>query len=68
VIPWAEARQRLAGIYYYWLATVGPDGEPYVRPVLAVWLEGSLYTTTNASARKGRNLVLDSRRTELMTS
>jgi hypothetical protein len=60
-ISWAEARQRLSETQYYWLATIGPDGPPHVRPVLAIWLDGSLYTTTNAKARKGRNLMVDSR-------
>jgi hypothetical protein len=45
----------------YWLATVHPTGRPHVRPVLAVWLDGVLYTTSNAAARKGRNLAADPR-------
>ena len=32
-----------------------------MRPVLAVWLDGALYTTSNAAARKGRNLAADPR-------
>ena len=36
-------------------------GRPHVRPVLAVWLDGALYTTSNAAARKGRNLATDPR-------
>ena len=38
-----------------------PTGRPHVRPVLAVWLDGALYTTSNAAARKGRNLAADPR-------
>ncbi len=60
-IPWAEARERLAGERFYWLATVHADGRPHVRPVLAVWVEGALYSSTNPTARKGRNLAADPR-------
>jgi hypothetical protein len=40
----------------YWLATVHPDGRPHVMPVLAVWVDGRLHFTSNAAARKARNL------------
>lgn len=56
VIPWAEARDRLAASDFYWLATVAPDGHPHVRPVLAVWVDGALYSTTNPDTPKGRSL------------
>ena len=60
-IPWAEAEARLAGERFYWLATAHPDGRPHVRPVLAVWVDGALYASTNPTARKGRNLDHDPR-------
>ena len=60
-IPWAEARDRLANERFYWLATVHVDGRPHVRPVLAVWVGGALYSSTNPTARKGRNLAGDPR-------
>lgn len=56
VIPWAAARHRLVSAHSYWFATVHADGRPHVRPVLAVWVDDALYTTTNPSARKARNL------------
>jgi uncharacterized pyridoxamine 5'-phosphate oxidase family protein len=61
VIPWAEAEDRLATSQVYWFATTRPDGRPHVRPVLAVWVDGTLYSTTNPSTRKGRNLAENSR-------
>jgi hypothetical protein len=61
VIPWAEAGERLAGGRSFWSATIRPDGRPHVRPVLAVLVEGVLYSTTNATARKARNLRADPR-------
>ena len=56
VIPWSEARRRLAEGRSFWWATTRPDGQPHVRPVLAVMVDGVLYSTTNRSARKARNL------------
>jgi len=61
VLPWAEARKRLNDARYYWLGTVHPSGRAHVRPVLAVWVGGALYTTSSPQARKGRNLDRDGR-------
>jgi nitroimidazol reductase NimA-like FMN-containing flavoprotein (pyridoxamine 5'-phosphate oxidase superfamily) len=60
-MPWSEAQRRLADAFGYWLATTAPDDRPHVRPVLAVWVDGSLHTTTNPSARKARNLAANDR-------
>jgi len=59
--PWAEGQRHLAEGRLYWLATVHPDGQPHVRPVLAVWLDDALYFACGANTRKRKNLVLDSR-------
>jgi Pyridoxamine 5'-phosphate oxidase len=55
-IPWSAARSRLTEASTSWLATVHPAGRPQIRPVLAVWTDGALHSTTNPGARKGRNL------------
>jgi nitroimidazol reductase NimA-like FMN-containing flavoprotein (pyridoxamine 5'-phosphate oxidase superfamily) len=55
-IPWVEALVRLSEARFYWLATTGSQGAPHVRPVLAVWAEGALYSTSNPTAVKARNL------------
>ena len=55
-IDWDEARQLFAAERSYWVATTSDDGRPHVRPVLAVWLDERLYSTTSPAARKGRNL------------
>ena len=36
-------------------------GRPHVRPVLAVWVDGALYSTSTRASRKGRNLAADPR-------
>jgi hypothetical protein len=61
VMAWAEALVPLAEARFYWLATVGPGGGPHIRPVLAVWVDGSMYSTTGPTTRKGRNLAADGR-------
>jgi nitroimidazol reductase NimA-like FMN-containing flavoprotein (pyridoxamine 5'-phosphate oxidase superfamily) len=59
---WTAAHEHLEGASAtYWLATMHPDGRPYVRPVLAVWVEGGLYFCAGEGSRKAKNLALDSR-------
>ncbi len=60
-MPWAEAQRRLAEPTFYWLSTTTPEGRPHVRPVLAVWVGESLYTTSSPAARKARNLKTNDR-------
>jgi hypothetical protein len=43
----------------YWLATVGPDRNPQVRPILGVWVHGELHFSSRAATRKAKNLALD---------
>ena len=45
-LPWEVVRDVLKDTRLYWLATVHPTGRPHVRPVLAVWLDGALYSTS----------------------
>jgi len=59
VLPWEQVRAVLADTRLYWLATVHPTGRPHVRPVLAVWVGGALYSTSSMDSRKGRNLAAD---------
>jgi nitroimidazol reductase NimA-like FMN-containing flavoprotein (pyridoxamine 5'-phosphate oxidase superfamily) len=59
-MPWSEAQRRLAGATFLWFAT-SAGGRPHVRPVLAVWVDGKLHTTSSPRARKARNLADDDR-------
>ena len=43
-----------------WLVTAHPNGQPHVRPVMAVWVEGGLCFCAGESTRKAINLALDS--------
>jgi len=60
-LGWEFVRDLLAAARSYWLATAHPTGRPHVRPVLAVWVDGLLYTTSTAASRKGRNLAANPR-------
>jgi Pyridoxamine 5'-phosphate oxidase len=55
-LSWEEVCQRFDAERWYWVATAGPDGRPHLRPVLAVWMNGKVYSTTSPGARKGRDL------------
>ena len=60
VLPWEQARERLAAADLYWVATVrAGGGAPHVRPVFAVWVDGRLCSTTNGARAKARNLAAD---------
>ena len=53
---WADGRDRVAAATLWWLTTVRPDGRPHVTPLLAVWLEDTLFFCTGPTERKARNL------------
>lgn len=53
---WAAALPRLEQAEVYWLSTVRPDGRPHVTPLIAIWLDGTLYFCTGPSERKAKNL------------
>ena len=61
LLPWAWAEKRLAGSHDYWLATTGPDGEPHLMPVWAVWMADALWFSCSNDSRKTRNLRADGR-------
>ena len=60
-IPWSTGLARLSEARFYWLATSTPDGRPHVRPVLAVWVDGAMHTTSHPEARKAINLAHEAR-------
>jgi nitroimidazol reductase NimA-like FMN-containing flavoprotein (pyridoxamine 5'-phosphate oxidase superfamily) len=58
--PWVEGRERLDKAEVYWLSTVRPDGRPHVTPMVAVWMDGSVYFSTGCTERKAQNLAANS--------
>ena len=54
--PWAECEARLQAAKVYWLATIGPDGAPHVRPVDGLYVDGVLYVGGDPRTRWVRNI------------
>jgi general stress protein 26 len=54
--PWTAAQEALGTAEIFWVTTVRPDGRPHVTPLIAVWLDGTLYFCTGATERKALNL------------
>ncbi len=58
-LPWSRVEAALEAIEpmtTWWLSTTCPDGRPHCTGVGAKWLEGPIYFTSGAGARKSRNL------------
>ena len=62
--PWTDARGRIANRepgQANWLATVRPDGQPHLMPLIAVWIDGTFHFLAGEGTRKARNLAADGR-------
>lgn len=59
--PWSEIEEELRAASNYWIATIGPGGEPHVRPVDGVWVDGALCFGGSPKTRWVRNLRADPR-------
>jgi PPOX class probable F420-dependent enzyme len=59
--PWTKARRILEKAGVFWVSTVRPDGRPHVTPLVAVWLDGSLYFSTGPREVKAKNLARNPR-------
>ncbi len=56
LLPWSWAQEQLSTSRNYWVATVGPDGQPHALPVWGAWLAGALWFSCGGRSRKRRNL------------
>src|ERR1700678_3691226 len=56
---WEDARTALDEAEIFWLSTIQSDQRPHVTPLLAVWLDGSVYFCTGRDDRKAKNLRLN---------
>ncbi len=54
--PWRIACSVLDEAEIFWLSTIQSDQRPHVTPLLAVWLDGSMYFCTGPDERKAKNL------------
>lgn len=55
-VPWAEAANHLAAAGTFWMATVRADGQPHVRPILTILVDGALHFVASTSSRKWANV------------
>ena len=56
LLPWSFVEERLREAINYWLATIGPNNRPHVRPVDGVWVENALIFGGSPETRWVRNL------------
>lgn len=55
-LPWSFVEERLQAALNYWVATIGPNGQPHVRPVDGTWVDGALCFGGSPETRWVRNL------------
>jgi nitroimidazol reductase NimA-like FMN-containing flavoprotein (pyridoxamine 5'-phosphate oxidase superfamily) len=53
---WEETRRVLEHAELFWISTVRVDGRPHVTPLVAVWLDDTIYFATGADEQKAVNL------------
>ena len=53
---WEQTRHMLEQAQLFWITTVRPDGHPHVTPLVAVWLDETLYFSTGPDEQKSHNL------------
>ena len=53
---WDQTRQVLEDAQLSWICTVRADGRPHLTPLVAVWLDETLYFCTGADEQKAVNL------------
>lgn len=56
LLPWTWARDHLAAVPYYWVATTRPDGRPHAMAVWGIWTDDVFYFSTGRDSQKSRNL------------
>ena len=50
-VEWSHVEERLAADRVYWLAAVGADGRPRVRPIDGLYLDGVIYVGGSGETR-----------------
>ena len=50
-VEWGHVEDRLTADRVYWVATVGPDGRPRVRPIDGLYVDGVIYVGGSHATR-----------------
>lgn len=56
MLPWRHVSEQMEASRNYWIGTTRLDGRPHAAPVWGVWLDETLYFSTDRGSVKGRNL------------
>ena len=57
-LDWSHVEERLTADRVYWLATVGADGRPRVRPVDGLFVDGVIYVGGSPKTRWVRDVAV----------
>lgn len=60
-VEWAHVEERLGADRVYWVATVGPDGRPRIRPIDGLYLDGVIWVGGSHETRWVRDLTANPR-------
>jgi hypothetical protein len=52
---WEETRRALEDAELFWISTVRADGRPHVTPLVAVWLDDTIYSSRHRAGTTSRD-------------
>jgi hypothetical protein len=61
LLAWESVEERLRETRVFWIATAGPEGQPRVRPVDGLWVDGRLFLGGSPETRWVRDLAANPR-------
>ena len=56
VLAWPTVVEWLVESRNYWISSTRPDGRPHAMPVWGLWIDGTLWFSTDPVSVKARNL------------
>ena len=56
VLAWPTVVEWLVDSRNYWISSTRPDGRPHAMPVWGLWIDGTLWFSTDPVSVKARNL------------
>ncbi len=57
VLPWSDVVGWVAKARNYWVGTTRADGRPHAMPVWGLWMDGTVWFSTDPTSVKGKNLL-----------
>jgi PPOX class probable F420-dependent enzyme len=56
-LPWTDVIEWLTNARNYWVSTTRADGRPHAMPVWGLWMDGTVWFSTDPTSVKGKNLL-----------